>query len=328
MYESTEGIPSLAALDVASPLPNPLYGARCAIPASARVDPDDRGQLLWLLARSEEGFVSWPDGEPTRGALNAFLKLPTRGAEDVATFARSYGVLGICEHGVPGIHRACDPVRRYPLFLEVGADKAADWMTEPIAAWQLWAGRLTAALNLADDLRAGLEGDEDDWITILPGDASIWREVLPHRSRPWATAQLGAIVTGWLTMAGVAPALVWIDRPGPALTLALGGFAAPALASRDAGFVWPANSLFPVLVTELALAIAAGPIGHCSVCKTPFTTDNDARSVRRDRRAFCSADCRLDARRAAKKEWARRRRRAQRPRNDRRGPDDSMPAPA
>ena len=133
---------------------------------------------------------------PVRGCLNAFLRLDGGDSDAIGAFARTWGVLGICPHGLPGIHDGCRPlgVREQGWSpsgrMAVEADMARQRMEresypqgptyfdrageipgafpendywEPIAAWRRYARMFRALLSIAVDLSDRKLPDEMMW---------------------------------------------------------------------------------------------------------------------------------------------------------------------
>lgn len=88
--------------------------------------------------------------------LDGFLNLAEAPAERVLTYAREWGVLGLCSHGLPCTHdhfrnrRRVSPNREEPCF-PLGWDGLGG--QEPVAAWWRYARLARAMLSTASRLR-------------------------------------------------------------------------------------------------------------------------------------------------------------------------------
>ena len=124
-----------------------------AVPLDAVVRSDAGGDwLVWQINATgpDEGFVRGRSGD---GCLDAFIALAGAPLDAFPSFARRYGVLGICEaHGLPGVHASCPPqavALTYDLFPRVSMTEG--WTVplrafrEPIAAWRALAADFEAA---------------------------------------------------------------------------------------------------------------------------------------------------------------------------------------
>lgn len=161
-----------------------------------RTDPPDADLLARVRGmeqRDPEGFelckgwaLQWtpqtradvvPDGE-AHGVLDAFLRLGRGRAdraegwgdllEETLSFARSYGPLRLCqEHGQP---MACCRVRH--------GSRCDVYRPEPLLLWRRWANRAAAVLQLAQDIRDGEMGPEEDWATVMGDTVEGVREFL------------------------------------------------------------------------------------------------------------------------------------------------------
>lgn len=155
------------------PLLAPLNSARIAIP-DIRLQTNDGGpsRIEWRIPNEQLS-------PPLSGCLDEFIKL--RNAEDakIVEFARRWGVLGICRHGLPGVHLGCRPLgvseknwdspehRIWsPLFEAQRSD--AGWHWEPTDAWRYMASRVNGFLMVAADLRSGRDPLDEDLAELLP----------------------------------------------------------------------------------------------------------------------------------------------------------------
>lgn len=73
----------------------------------------DRGLLRWRMGRSDKSRGGMPNHpryvEPGPGLLTCFLNLAEAEDEQILAFAERWGVLGLCDHGMPHTHRPFAP---------------------------------------------------------------------------------------------------------------------------------------------------------------------------------------------------------------------------
>ena len=237
--------------------PGSSYPRAVAVPLDVAVREGDDGEwLAWRVRAPGNVDYGFARGERPEGCLTEFLALEEAPLEDFPAFVRRCGVLGICaEHGLPGMHDACTPrsgENAQELFprrsLTEGWTVPLRTYQEPVAAWRAMAGELAAVLRLARALRAGEPGEHSDLARLFgeetAGVSTGKRAVGERRGR------LGALVNGWLDVVGVQPVFAWpFAAESPELTL--------DKAHGEAGeFAWPARSLYPVLLTQLAGELA------------------------------------------------------------------------
>jgi hypothetical protein len=288
-----------------------------AVPSEVRLSPWEdfsQGYIAWRVMKGRHDLVAleigepyeefvFTEGRPARGCLSRFVKLADASDEEIAAFAGQWGVLGFCaEHDLPGAHGSC-----YPNYkLAVG-----DWFHDPTDKWRALARRLRAILRVADALLKGQLRSVKDWEALWPGMGK--RAEDPH----WWTggeveAQnlVAAAVTSLVAKSGIAPCVWWHPtKRRYEFGLDLGGSAVPKASAqpRRAPFIWPRGSLYPVLIAQLAAAVTGGKLTRCAWegCREPF--DWAAAGYRRQPRsnvgAYCSEECRKEARRAQKAGW-------------------------
>ncbi len=230
-----------------------------AVPLDVAVREGADGEWIYWRVRApgnvDYGFAR---GERPEGCLEAFTELEEAPLAAFAGFVRRWGVLGICEsRGLPGVIDGCSPRpgesddELFPrTSLTEGWTVPLRIYREPAEAWRSMAGRLAAAVRLAEALRAGEPGDGEDLARLFgeeaAGLAGSRRAVGEQRQR------LGELVDGWLAEAGVGPVVAWpFAADGPELALD-----ARAGAGGEEGFAWPARSLYPELLTQVVRALA------------------------------------------------------------------------
>jgi hypothetical protein len=140
----------------------------------------------WLLPKSVEvlgnrlfyELIGFPPRivRPGPGVLAEFVQLADGEGERIVRFAKEWGVLRLCRHGLPSPHEAlsgarpwtqrvdCFPGRvRRGSIATVGQRIPLYWLWEPIEAWQHFARHARALLNLTSEVRGGRTGSDEDW---------------------------------------------------------------------------------------------------------------------------------------------------------------------
>lgn len=215
---------------------------------------EDLPAICWNYSLDDMGSASQD------GLLEAFLRL--MGAEPAKhlAFARRYGPLMICQHGLPPAHQ---PPGRFGNLSLSGCRCAR---IEPLSVWGSYVEMFAALLTLAARLEGSPEGWTDERI-------ELWKRALWWTSRdeiPWwrkgrrsDKRVLLLTLEYWLGATGVRPMLY---RPAEALRIRLGG-----------GGVMGALSL----QTTLAAARSDG-IAFCSECQMPYAPKRRPNPSRRN----------------------------------------------
>ena len=146
--------------------------------------------------------------------LNEFLTLQDADDEQIGAYARRWGILGVCHHGVPASHAAfANAVERPCRLLREETDLYA-W--EPLERWRYFSRQAGAILNLAARLHADQPGRPEDWqqvITRKDRPVPWWQPSAVRSER----IMLGDVATQWITLGNVRPVLTWRStNPGPA----------------------------------------------------------------------------------------------------------------
>jgi len=245
---------------------------RVLVPAYAKIEDDC---LRWEWDSPSDPTQRQRDADP-KGALDAFLRI--RDARGVLRFARRYGPLGICEHGLPASHNPPPPAAIH--------SRTVWWCSplgrDPLDRWYYFAGLARAVIAIAADLRQNKPGSVADWRTIFaeaPGPdyvdgADDWRASLVEHLASSVEAGrrcLSDVLLGWLDLGNVRPALDWpVANAAPSLSLI--------------------GNTFGVLGVQLLFAVAAAhSLAICSGCSTPYLRKSKPRSDRRNFCAMCGA---------------------------------------
>lgn len=194
--------------------------------------------------RQVGGYLVWREGRrqvrPGVGLIVEFRRLHTASADEILDFARRWGVLGICDHGLPTSH--------HPDCLPTTRREGGNWyFQEPLSVWRRYSACADAVLNVAGEVALERNGRADDWRVLFrwreederqPGDWPIgWGYVPVVRLRergfrdseidddlidkharllglPWgslsrAREMLAVHINGWIRMSGTVPWLDW-----------------------------------------------------------------------------------------------------------------------
>lgn len=121
------------------PLPDLLVEVEWNAPSAVRVRA---GQLEWK--RGRELVADFPHPEDVGDSLlDGFVALEHASDDDIAAYARQYGVLRLCPHAHPAPYgRPTCHVPDCPGVRDPASSRG--WFTEPIDGWRQWAARLRA----------------------------------------------------------------------------------------------------------------------------------------------------------------------------------------
>lgn len=241
------------------------------------------------LSGGDDGEDRWRSD--TRGLLTAFAKLEERDPEAFLAFARSWGLLELCHHGLPASHNppTFPPHEAAGLrwtalsALEAGLPEVTRSILEkaptgsldahcgragpePVERWRLFSRQASALMRIAARLHRDEEPPAEDWRIVYESSA---------REAPWwrrgvglERFKLGNVVTEWLRLGNVRPVAVWHTdgEGGVRLEMAVGG-------------------LFGAIARELAFLIArVDGFEPCAECGRFFTPK---RRPVAGRRSFC-----------------------------------------
>jgi hypothetical protein len=126
--------------------------------------------LKWEQYRSDDAL--WKKGNEFGGALEQFIGLADSSASNVLSFARAWGVLGLCEHGMPFTHQigngwsslvdASGPSQQ---LIETRCYATG---FEPVEVWKNHSRKLRSVLSIASNLHQDKPGKPEDWLVIEP----------------------------------------------------------------------------------------------------------------------------------------------------------------
>ena len=213
--------------------------------------------------------------------LEVFVELADADPEVIRDYARKWGVLMICEHGVPAGHSA----PRLPIsdLHEPTAVRGCDphgWPDacwESVGAWYVRAREARAMLNVAAALRRGQPARIGDWHAVVyrvwygddRGDPSLDALNQPANATH-AQAFLEDSINRWLAWGAVQPVLSWSTKKYPTI-------------------VFDGYGLFGALAVQLLAVVCGTGWAVCSACGKVYNPGS--RRPNPNRRNYCP-DCR------------------------------------
>src|ERR1035437_8026678 len=155
-------------LNESGDIDRPVDGTSWGIPK--RIEVRD-GRLYWDI---------YPQREirPSAGMFEAFYNLADGPIERIRAFALKYGVLRICEHGLPCSHTAAASDPCYPLGWRDSRPDGSLHCWDPLETWTTLARQAQALTLVADRLLQAKVGRPEDWRTIYSAgkrDAPWWK---------------------------------------------------------------------------------------------------------------------------------------------------------
>jgi hypothetical protein len=263
------------ALQQADLMPRPVQTTGWRVPASVELEGH---RLRW---REVDGDRLGRVIRVKPGLVEAFMRLADADPEDIRDFARRWGVLMICEHGIPAGHSW----PRVPLTDALNGAEKSHWCAplgwpeacwEPIGAWYVLAQQARAMLNVAAACHRGMPARRGDWHTVVygtwhgndVGDPSLDVLNKPQHATS-ARAFLEDSVNRWLAWGAVQPKLDWSAKKDP--MIAFDGF-----------------GLFGALAAQLLAMVSRTGWAVCSGCAQSY---GPKRTPNPKRRNYCP-DCR------------------------------------
>jgi hypothetical protein len=238
-----------------------------------------------------------PDGQtsitPGSGMLRGFIELANASDVEIREYARRWGPLVLCAHGLPIGHHPFTVLTEpaVPSCSPLGWGGHSWW--EPIERWRALSRGASAILRLAAELHARRPGTDEDWRTLFgskPRPASdLLDRIFASADFARRMSYLAWEVQNWLVMGQV---IVRIHAVRGRTVLRIGG-----------------RSLFGALAYSIALAVSkARGQTICSYCDRLFTPSRRPSGPKRS----CCPDCKKSRPdiRAAERDYRDRKRRA------------------
>jgi putative ATPase subunit gpP of terminase len=285
--------------------------ARWAAPD--RIDLDPEHQWLWWSGGARPTLVR-AGHDLGEELLERFVRLADASADEIAGFARRWGLLG--SHDLGNYPDLLDRAEDSYDHVAAGLTLLTQWRRhgrEPLAAWRCWSQHAGALLRVSDELRHGRVGRPRDVAMVCRPSptADTWPDVAglqpwwlrrPDHAPPAPTLRnhrelVEVFVARWITAGHVRPMLRWTAKEH---TVELSG--------RGLLGALAANLLAAVHGTT-SLAVCSGCSGLYLPTRTPRNTQRHfcgpcrangepLRYAKRDSRA------RAQARRLAHKGWS------------------------
>jgi hypothetical protein len=245
------------------------------------VEPSRPLKWVPLLAPEAEGITLVADAivwrvpsslvyrqiNPPKKLLLHFLRLHTAGTEKVLDFAKRWGCLALCEHGLPATHNASCTV----------------CLREPVNQWRALSRQAASILRIRDTLSLEQRPAPDDWKLALSFAALAGKrrakadldDSSPLLYRGFNQNELGQCVQAWLDAARIGPRLTWSNRERRY-----------RVSFSPLRFWYP--NLFSHLAMELMLAVAdVGRLAVCFGCGREYAPSK--RRPAEGRRNFCES---------------------------------------
>ena len=186
----------------------------------------------WLCWGWRGDPLQWTTRRPGPHILSDFVRLADGDGPTIRAYARRWGILGICEHGLPSSHLGnedgtprCRPLSRR----EDPAWRFDGWA--PLERWRHFARQARAILDLAASLHADQPGQPEDWQVVVQHrkqPVPWWR---PSVETEWIL--LSSVVQEWIRIGDVRP--VMARGPTQGRQVEFGSSAAGHVPLRDLG---------------------------------------------------------------------------------------------
>lgn len=247
------------------------------LPSDAWLVPDDISidrdgdRLVWSASGGHRIVRDGP------GVLNDFVKLGTAPPERILRYAKRWGILMICEHGLPISHnlgpsgltfdQGVQGLGCWPLKEPYDPNGPLTW--EPLAVWRSLARQAEAILDVAAKLHIDQRPTDQEWDAtrgIDVRDPNAWyNEVVGGTA-----GTLASTIQDWLIVGNVRPTVSFKAAAGWSIALGghLGGASRGAYGQPTFG-TW---GLFPAIALQLAFSVArAEGLSICSACGHAYT---------------------------------------------------------
>jgi hypothetical protein len=245
---------------------------RLLVPTSIQLQADE---LVWNPIKTK---IVVKDVDKDEDLTLNFARLISVESASILDFARKWGVLGLCEHGLPFTHNQ-------PSIIPTSMD-ATIWCQptgkEPIEDWRKFARIVKSMLALASHINRGDVGSKEDWIVLGVPEKSFPTEIKA------AELLIEKYANVFLDLAGIRPRVQY----------------APAYLHIS----YPANgSLFGALSIRLVQNVVRthGPI-ICASCGNFYEPPIIGRRPRAEQRNYCFGCGREAAQRDSQRDYRKR----------------------
>ena len=237
------------------------------VPLDVRLEQD---RLVWTETQDElTKSPRYMHVTTAPETIDDFLKLHSAKPEEILRYAKQWGPIGFCKHGLPASHNSQWRLDRTQVKMCTLLRGTSEF-SEPLEFWRETSKRARALLNIAANLYANKSGKEEDWKIVEskdshPGNTYDWPIENQRFELEWQ-------LTYWMRMGRLMP-LVTFDKN--VLTFSLE--------------VLNGSGLFGSLALQLALAASrTDGLGTCSACGRAYIP---TRKPNANRRNYCP-DCR------------------------------------
>jgi hypothetical protein len=268
----------------------PVSGTYLVVPAGVQIEGD---RLIWTHV-----LDPWSDAEtrarivnPGPKLLDEFIGLSHSGNDEVVRFAMKWGVLGICEHGLPhthsqNVHDFLDKQSYCELRLLPSPDAFVRRGWEPLASWMYYSKQAQMMLRTAAWLHQGKVVEDCEAARSL-GLPSLKERPFRERARAQMN-RLKSEVNHWLLIGAVRPILCVDDKMTFRIEL---GTKADSWNNQDAKTLlpysgeWQGTTLFGALGVQLMMAISRSEgLAFCSGCQRSYSP---SRKINTARHNYC-----------------------------------------
>ena len=233
MYErDVDGLGWIELVDRGGTLERPAAAEEWWSPGRAL---DLEGEYLavrWRDVSNRMKFV-----RPRPQLLEGFVRLGAASGREIRNYARRWGLLDLCGHGVPEGHATVDvPLMLGVPYVTVQLEPTcrAHPGREPLAVWRYWAGQARELLQAMSSLRRDRPVPGSAWAVLC--EIGAWVEpkheplldlvapfIEPLRSGvaplPVQRSAVARAIETWLTLGGIAPRVHWETPSRPELRL-------------------------------------------------------------------------------------------------------------
>lgn len=260
----------VAGLEEVEGLGRPLSSRELYVPQTIELEGPRQNRRICWLPRQSAPVV------PSAALLDQFVLLGEATDEAILQYAKRWGVLGICIHGLPYSHNppVGDPVRdRAACYAMTIKDYDPSKPDEPMEcydwldSWRGFSNASRAMLNIAARLYSGKPGLPQDWQRVMTCNPFCTAPIVPWWEPRVGVErfQLCSVMNDWLRWGGVRLTMEY---------------------ERDFWSVkLKGHGLFGTLATYLSLSIARTEgFAICASCGRPYFP---RRQPNPNRRQYC-----------------------------------------
>jgi hypothetical protein len=158
------------------------------------------GQIFW-------GGIRLREQKTGTGMLSRFVELHRATDTEIFEYACKWGVLGICEHGLPSSHRSMPFGRQFGIEPCVPLPGRSQFeFCDPLDAWRHYSLKAWAMWSVGNSLNHERQGTKGDWsvLGIWPDDRVPWKGSIQDGRQ-----ELGRSLMDWIHFARIGPCFGW-----------------------------------------------------------------------------------------------------------------------